>query len=294
MKCSLCGNENAENAKYCTECGNILENEEISADVTELTAAEAPVEAIAPVTDAEDDALVADETPAFSDETASNDTDDVIFCSNCMGECKKGDLVCRHCGVRLEITVDSAPLMHENVNKLDEFMAKLQNEKVAKIVSIISIVLCAVGAASSFIAAALYIAYYFETGSLAPTIVSFLSGIVSVILCIGFGKRKGNKLPVLGYILSAVVTVLSTFVLGSVGVASIISVAFSVAQCILLSLSFSAKGDFIRKFWYAPVIAYILSVIASFGVEITISTAIFGVIAVTLNAKLNWHDKIYY
>ena len=29
MKCSLCGNENAENAKYCTECGNILENEEI-------------------------------------------------------------------------------------------------------------------------------------------------------------------------------------------------------------------------------------------------------------------------
>ena len=149
MKCPLCGTENAENAKYCTECGDVLTTEEVVDDVIELSTEEAPVVEAAPVV----------ETTNADTATNNYDAKDVIFCSSCWGECKKGDLVCRHCGAKIDLNAAPTPSVPVGANKFEQFMTKLQNEKIAKIVSIITIFLCAIGAVSSIGAGFSYIDY---------------------------------------------------------------------------------------------------------------------------------------
>ncbi len=220
---------------------------------------------------------------------------DKKFCSICGNECIKDAVICVNCGTPFS-TPTATKKPHKPVSP-------------AKIVSVIAIILVALGTLSIFIS---ILTLLTNSASFSP-IDLLLSAAVSIFTLVGFIKQKNNILPGLGYMLSAVLTLIS-FVINIVdyeyfSIANLVSVV----QVVLLAMLFINKKPNGRKYWYLPValagIAVIISTIenianGAFEYQGYYSTSfmwdafipyiasqigsVVGICVSALNAKLNW------
>ena len=203
---------------------------------------------------------------------------DVKVCPYCGNHCHKNAVICVSCGQNYPSAKSNKPV-------------DVSPAKNGKIISIISIVFCVIGLFSTFVTSVAY-----ETFNLSTLVLM----AASIVIIVGFIKGKFNKLPGIGYILSAVSSILSVIILESD-----ISFLFvlSLVQTIMLSAMYLGSNR-IRKYWYVPVILSALVTAINyipildsyyFGFE-DFLLAIFSVIGsavgsfvVCLNAKINWN-----
>ncbi len=325
--CSSCGTEVNDQAAFCSNCGAALAQVKVPIEAPVTETLEAPVTETleAPVAESLEapvaetlEAPVAEtfETPvAETFETPVIPTDAKI-CTNCGNPCNKNAVICVKCGQSLTA---SAPASSDTIfctncgnscNKNAVICVKCgqtltssnskattkakTNVDLAKVISILSIVLCAIGVLSVTISTISSFSYSWYNP--VPSLISIAG---SVFVLVGFIKGKCNKLPGIGYILSVLSSIVSLIVYENDITFVLI---LSIIQTLMMAALFIGKNE-IRKFWYAPIAVYGLIVIigfisnisyGNFGYAIsgaaTMLGGVFGAAVSCLNAKLNWNN----
>ena len=268
ITCENCGHQLADTALFCSNCGA-----KIPTPSSESEPYSAPISESNPVYEQTPSPVSA---PLPEPNTLPSDRK---LCPICDNECYIEAPVCPYCGKEFP-----APVVNDNGNNgnNDE-----PSSKTGKIVSVIAIVLCAL---SVFTTASNIISYRNFT------LISLLSLAASIVVLVGLIKRKNNKLPAIGYGISAVNNLLSIFIFrGSLSIALILSVVQ-----LILTAALYLGNEKIRKIWYAPIAISVLATFVSAipalngvgEIIVAITTAIgsaLGVLVTCLNAKYNWH-----
>lgn len=216
----------------------------------------------------------------------------VKICSACGNECDNNAILCVKCGTLLD-------------NKVNTNNNQVKGKE--RIVSIIAIVLCAIGALSGII---VVISSLVDGSYFANIISSIVSAIGAIVVTVGLIAGKKNKLPAIGYFISALSTLISVLISGGVISYKLLSI-FSIIQVVLVALLYLGNKS-IEKLWVAPIaLSLVLSVVymivnlsneaytsgyyysyfdwGYFLVDAaTRIGSVIGVGVTCLNAKLNW------
>lgn len=229
-------------------------------------------------------------TSNVAEETSS----DINKCPHCGNECDKNAILCVKCGGLLE--------KKANKNKNNTSSGK------EKIIYIINIVLCALGAVGSIIILFDYRSLY-----------NFVTAIGAAVVFVGLIIGKKNIIPAIGYFISTVATVITVinnirYNLDETLIFILVPLMASVVQSILVALLYLGNKT-LKKSWYIPaVLCFVISVIyviiniidnrytyefyyTYFDWEIflvDIATrfgSVIGVAVTCLNAKVNWYSE---
>ena len=218
------------------------------------------------------------------EETNSN----IKRCPYCGNECDKNAVLCVKCGSSLE----------NKVNRINKTFGK------GMLIYIINLILCGFGAIT------LVINLFKGDYSFADYIIAIVNVIGAVLVLVGLIVGKKNKIPAIGYCISAVATVITIFYIvisyfDESIIVYLLSLIVSVVESVLVGLLYSCNKT-LKKSWFIPIIlcfvTNVLTIIINYDkyyyyyfysdtflIDIVFQLAsIIGVAITCLNAKLNW------
>lgn len=206
-------------------------------------------------------------------------------CPSCGNECDKNAILCVKCGSLLE-------------NKANKKKNNISFEN-GKLIYYINIALCGLCAVASL----------FSSG-FSLSIFARVVGAIAVLAGLIIGKK--NKIPAIGYCVSALATVIIIFfnIRYNTDWSMLIPLMASVVQPILVALLY-LDNKALKKFWYIPaVLSFVINVVIfimlymtgnfylnrfcyTYGASILLNipariVSVIGVAVTCLNAKMNW------
>lgn len=203
----------------------------------------------------------------------------IKVCPTCGNQCNENAVICVNCGQKL--TAES--------NKSGISNATKSNNKA---LSVVSIVIIAIGLLST-------LSFAINSGFTLSTAITL---VASILILVGFIKGKCNKLPGIGYVLSALSSVVALIDTGDFS----LSLVVAIIQAGVMAALYLGT-DSIRKLWFIPVVLSVINIISSyaptleyieyFGFEsivsmfISVITALISSVIVCLNAKINWNTS---
>lgn len=221
----------------------------------------------------------------------------VNICPNCGYECHKEAIICVNCGQSLVRKENKEAPKHQNTGN---------GKKVISIIAIIFVV-------SQTLANLLQIEKQIEylTYGYIESFIPYIITVVSYILIfIGFIICRNNKLPGVGFLLSAISVVFSLvcclldfgFIIEDVLL--VLGYVIYIAMNIMIAVMYFSKNDSVRKLWFIPILIVVLRCVISvfyeyfdsyyFGFDdvlmivVSYIYTLFTTLFACLNAKINW------